>query len=220
MTETAVRKRSRGKRGTKPKVALPEAEGPELERRKLSRADYHRAAELGIFGPDERLELIHGEVYRKISPQSRRHARGVITIAVTLEEAFGEGFHVQQQLPLAMADSEPEPDVAVLSGDPDDYKDQHPPVSAAVLVVEISDTSLKGDRGLKAALYAEAGVTDYWIVNLNARAVEVYREPAALPNAPHGFGYKSVRLYLEDETVSPLAKPEAAIPVARLLPAL
>jgi Uma2 family endonuclease len=219
MTETAVRKTTRKKRGTKPKVMLPEAEGPGPERRRLSRADYHRAAELGIFGPDERLELIHGEVYQ-MSPQSRRHARGVMTIAAALEEAFGEGFHVQQQLPLATEDSEPEPDIAVITGEPDDFKDQHPPIHAAALIVEIADTSLKGDRGLKAALYAEAGVKDYWIVNLNARCIEVYREPAALPDVPNGHGYKSMRLYTEGESLSPLARPEAEITVVRLLPAL
>lgn len=219
MTETAVHKTTRGKRGTKPKVALPEAEGPELERRKLSRADYHRAAELGIFGPDERLELIHGEVYRKMSPQSSAHAMAIRAVATALEEAFGEGVDVRQQLPVHTDDSEPEPDVAVVPGSWQDYKN-HPSADVALLIVEIADTSVRGDRGLKAALYAEAGVRDYWIVNLNARAVEVYREPAALASTPHGFGFKSVRLYTEDETVSPLAKPEAAIPVARLLPAL
>ncbi len=215
MTDTAVRK----KRSTKPKAVAPQAEGPGPVRRLLTREEYHRAAELGIFGPDERLELIHGEVYLKMSPQSGAHAMAIRAITTAMEEAFGEGVDVRTQLPLRAENSEPEPDVSVVPGSWRDYSD-HPAVNVALLIVEVADTSVRSDRGLKAALYAGAGVKDYWVLNLKTNTLEVYREPAAIPDAPFGHGYKSVRLHTADETVSPLAKPEAAIPVTRLLPAL
>jgi Uma2 family endonuclease len=203
----------------KPEIvpALPEADEAAPAKRLLTREEYHRAGELGIFGPDERLELIHGEVYKKMSPQARLHARAIMQLATRLRDAFGDGYFVQQQLPLATDNSEPEPDVSVLPGSPDDYR-EHPRCADAALVVEVADTSLRTDQTLKASLYAEAGVTDYWIVDLKARTIEVYREPAETPTKGFPFGYKSRRIYAEGETLSPLAAPEAALAVADILP--
>jgi Uma2 family endonuclease len=82
----------------------------------------------------------------------------------------------------------------------------------------VSDTTLRTDRTLKASLYAEAGVKDYWIVNLKAHCIEVYREPAAMPRTAFTFGYQSRRLYTGDATLAPLAAPEAVISVPDILP--
>lgn len=99
-----------------------------------------------------------------------------------LRKAFGEGTHVRIQLPLALdPSSEPEPDVTVVRGSPRDYRDAHP--SAALLVVEVADTTLSHDRDQKGSLYARAGVADYWIVNLVDQVLEVYRDPGPSPQS-------------------------------------
>lgn len=196
-----------------------EREDPGVSLRRWTRAEYHRAAELGLFDPDERLELLHGKVYVKL-PQSPSHTMGIRAVAETLAAAFGPGYDIRQQLPLILAnDGEPEPDVLVVPGSWRDYPDQ-PTQQDARLPVEVSDTTLLHDRSEKAAQYAEAGILDYWILNLQNRTLEVRREPGELPGAPSGFGYRNVTISLEEETVTPLAKPDTAIRVADLLPPL
>ena len=195
---------------------IPESKGVMPERR-FTRAEYHRAAEVGVFAPDERLELLWGRVVTKMSPMSRLHARAIRRASGVLEEAFGEGYDVQEQLPLAHGASEPEPDISIVPGTPDQYTD-HPACSDAVLVVEISDTSLRFDRGTKAALYAEAGVRDYWVLNLTNRTLEVFRDPAPSPDTPNGFAFRTHTVFTTDLTVSPLERPDAVIPVESLFP--
>jgi len=187
------------------------------QRRLFTRAEYERAAELGLFGPEERLELIGGEVIKKMTPQRSLHATGVGLAARTLGRAFGEAFDVRVQLPLALADeSEPEPDVAVVRGGPRDYRDAHP--ASAVLVVEVADTSLAFDRTTKASLYASAGIPEYWIVNLQDRVLEVHREPAPMAEQPFGHHCRSVTRHAADQSIEPLAAPGATIRVADLIP--
>ncbi|HZO91452.1 MAG TPA: Uma2 family endonuclease [Chthonomonadaceae bacterium] len=182
-----------------------------------TREEYHRATELGLFRPDARLELIRGEIYRKM-PQSPPHAMGVRAVSEALETAFGPGFDIRQQLPLVLAaDGEPEPDILVVPGSWRDYP-QHPTQADTRLLVEVSDTTLHYDQQTKASLYAEAGIADYWIVNLWERAVEVYRSPGPFPDEPSHFGYQSFTLHKEHETITPLAAPHAVIRVADLLP--
>jgi Uma2 family endonuclease len=190
---------------------------PERRPRRWTRDEYYRAADLGILRPDERLELIDGEIIEKMSPQKRPHAIAITVGASILQTAFGFNCYISQQLPLRISDgSEPEPDLAVITGAPEDYVD-HPSASDVRLLVEVSDTTLVGDRGKKAALYAEAGVADYWIENLPERKLEVCRDPAPLPDGS-GFGYQSVASFSEEEIVIPLAAPQAEIRVADLLP--
>jgi Uma2 family endonuclease len=185
--------------------------------RHWTRADYYRAAELGLFSPEERLELVGGEVYRKM-PQSPLHRAGIRATADALMSSLGTHFDVQQQLPLVLAnDSEPEPDIVVVPGSWRDYI-AHPTQADARLVVEVSDTTLYFDRSAKASQYAEAGIPDYWILNLNDRTLEVHRDPGKLPGAPNGFGYRSITIYLEDGIVTPLANLDVALHVADLLP--
>lgn len=190
----------------------------EILRRPWTREEYHKAAELGLFGPDERLELIYGEVYQKVSPQKSGHAFVIRALDELLSETFGERFDVRAQLPLRWNDdSEPEPDISVVPGHWRDYQSQHPHLGAAVLVVEVSDTSLRLDPTLKAALYAEAEVLEYWIVNLKDRVLEVYRGPAPR-GANAGPRYRVLHVYQLDEAVSPLSVPGARLAVGDFLP--
>ena len=172
--------------------------------------------EIGFFQPGERIELIDGLLLVR-EPQKSRHATAVRLVQQALERAFGAGWDVRPQLPVALDDmSEPEPDAAVVPGDPRDYRDAHP--ERPVLIVEVALSRLAFDRRQKASLYARAGIADYWVVNLVDRVLEVCREPIAAPAAPYGFRYRSVTRLRPTATVIPLAAPSAAILVADLLP--
>lgn len=184
-----------------------------IQPRRWTRAEYERLIADGYFQPGEHVELLDGEILT-MTPQLSGHATAVRRAQEVLRLAFGSGVDVRPQLPLALdPTSEPEPDVAVVSGSYDDYQHAHP--TTALLIVEVADTSLKLDRQKKGSLYARAGITDYWIVNLNERVLEVYRDPV---ETAQGWGYRLVQRLTDTETVTPLAKPDAAITVAALLP--
>jgi Uma2 family endonuclease len=174
-----------------------------------ARADYDRLVAAGVFGPSDRVELIEGEII-EMSPEKSRHAAAVDLVLEALRRAFGGSYTIRVQHPLAVSEaSEPEPDLAVVPGSARDYVDAHP--SSAALVVEVSDTSLEYDRKRKARVYAEAGIADYWIVNVVEGILEVHRDPGA-------SGYRSISRLETGENVSPVAAPGASIAVADLLP--
>ena len=186
------------------------------ETRRFTRLEYERLIDLEFFQPDERLELIDGVMVVR-EPQYSPHATAIQLVQRALERAFGAGWCVRPQLPIALDDmSEPEPDAAVVPGDPRDYRDAHP--ARPVLIIEVAQSRLAFDRRQKASLYARAGIADYWVVNLVDRVLEVYREPVAAPAAPYGFRYRSVTRLRPTATISPLAAPSTAVPVADLLP--
>jgi Uma2 family endonuclease len=144
----------------------------------------------GVFDPDDRIELLDGLLVAQ-EPQGSRHAVAVALVRASLERAFGAGYHVREEKPLALdALSEPEPDLVVVRGRVRDYRDAHP--SVPVLLVEVADASLGRDRVRKGRLYARAGVAEYWILNLVSEVLEVYREPTR--SSPRTARYRSVRL--------------------------
>ncbi|MGH2355070.1 MAG: Uma2 family endonuclease [Chloroflexota bacterium] len=170
----------------------------------------------GILREGDRVELIEGELLEK-PVQNSPHATSLGLVQDVLPQIFGPGFHVRTQSPLALSEySEPEPDLAVVRGSRRTYAIEHP--TAAVLVIEVSDTTLRYDRGRKASLYARAGIQDYWIVNLPERRIEVYREPRPVPEAEFGYGYTSHTIIPEDGAMAPLAAPKMSIKVADVLP--
>jgi Uma2 family endonuclease len=180
-----------------------------VDSRRWTREDYERLAGDGYFKPGERVELLDGVIY-EMTPQKSPHATGVRLTARALEGWFREGFDVRAQMPLAVGpDSEPEPDIAVVYGAPRDFAASHPTI--AVLVVEVSDSSLYRDRKLKASLYARAGIAEYWLLNLVKRCLEVYRDP-------QDGTYASRFVLRKGDSVSPISRPEASIAVASLLP--
>jgi len=190
---------------------------PMPERHHWSRAQFERAIEMGLFEPDSALELIGGEITQKMSPQNSPHAAAIGAMQYALEEAFPRGFWVRVQLPLALTDdSEPEPDLAVVSGSWRDYTKAHP--GEALLVVEISDTTLAIDRGAKGGMYASAGVPEYWIVNLRDRVLEIHRQPSPMADQPFGHHFLSITRHTELQSVTPLSSPDALFLVADLLP--
>ena len=184
--------------------------------RHWTRKEYDRLVELGVLHEDEPIELIGGQMI-VAEPKGSPHSTAVGLTAEALHAAFGQGWVVRVQDAIALDDeSEPEPDVAVVPGQWRDYRAEHP--SRPVLIVEVAETSLSFDRRYKGSVYARAGITDYWIVNLRRRVLEVYREPVAAPAARFGWKYASVQTLGENATVSPLAAPTAMIAVADLLP--
>lgn len=181
-----------------------------------SRVEYERLVDLGAFRPGERLELVGGALVVR-EPQGGPHATAVGLAEDVLRPAFGFGWTVRAQSPIALdEDSEPEPDIAVVPGTRRDHGRAHP--SHPVLIVEVADSSLEFDRGEKTSLYARAGIADYWILNLVEQALEVYREPVAAPLVRYGARYAATMTLGPRNHVSPLAAPTAAILVADLLP--
>ncbi|HEY4003063.1 MAG TPA: Uma2 family endonuclease, partial [Candidatus Xenobia bacterium] len=149
--------------------------------------------------------------------QGTRHAMGVGLAEEALRRVVPPGHIVRVQLPLAAGNlSEPEPDVAVVSGQWRDFRDHHP--DKALLVVEVSDESLKVDQTTKAGIYALTGVADYWIVNLVENLLEVYRDPVSLGEQPFKFHYRSVQRLTRTDVLTPLALPGTLVKVADLLP--
>jgi Uma2 family endonuclease len=139
--------------------------------------------------------------------------------ARALEAAFGEGFHVRRQEPLILSGvSEPEPDLLVVAGSYEDYVAEHPETQDIRLLVEVSDTSLRFDRGRKAALYARGGIEDYWIMNLSNRTLEVRREPAPVAGSRRRFACRSVETLSTDDQIAPLSRPGALLRVGDLFP--
>jgi Uma2 family endonuclease len=192
---------------------MPQAEG---ETRRWRRTEYERLIEIGFFPPGEPLELVGGQLI-VAEPQSSRHFVAIRAVEAALRVAFGEGWEVRGQGPLALdEESEPEPDVAVVPGSFRDYVAGHP--SRPVLVVEVSESSLSIDRDHKGSLYARAHLADYWIVNLVGRVLEVYREPSPHRLAAFGWRYSSVARFGREASVSPLALPGVCIRVIDLLP--
>ena len=178
-----------------------------------TREQYYRMAELGFFH-GKRVELIKGEII-EMSPMKSAHATAVRLVVEILREIFATGFVVDSQLPMSFGKTdEPEPDVAVVAGTIRDYSNSHP--KTAALVVEVSDTTLAFDRAKKASLYAENKIADYWILNLKDRCLEIYRRPKK--DKKLGCVYTEIKILTEEDSVSPLAAPDAKIKVSDLLP--
>jgi Uma2 family endonuclease len=187
-----------------------------IRTRRWTRREYDRLIEIDLLHEDDPVELVEGRLL-VAEPQDDPHARAVELAAEALRHAFGPGWRIRVQLPLALgAASEPEPDVAVVKGSLRDAPAGHP--TTAALVVEVAASSLRLDRGLKARSYARAGIADYWIVNLLDRVLEVHREPARPGPARRHWGYAGIRSLGADAAVTPIATPAAGIRVAELLP--
>jgi Uma2 family endonuclease len=186
-----------------------------VRQQRWSKSEYYRLGELGFFR-GKRVELIEGKLM-VLSPQLPPHSAAVLKITRFLDGLFGPTHHARPQLPLDLGQTtEPEPDVSVVVGTLDQYVNAHP--TSAVLIVEVSDTTLSYDRRHKGGLYARAGVADYWVVNLRRRQLEVYRVPVVAPRRPFGHRYSSRIDLLPGATVSPLALPQQTIAIADLLP--
>ena len=164
----------------------------------------------------QRVQLIGGVIVQE-SPMNPPHAVAVRLVTKALERVFGTGFDVRAQLPLDLGPtSEPHPDIVVVAGSPRDYLVDHP--KTALLVVEVSESTIDADTHEKASLYASGGIEDYWVIDLTTDRVLVFRSPRPDPNARFGHDYVSLAAYGREDKLSSLAAPDVRILVSDLLP--
>ncbi|MCE7980746.1 MAG: Uma2 family endonuclease [Caldilinea sp. CFX5] len=174
-----------------------------------TRAAFDNMVLAGIFEPDARIELIEGEIL-DMGVQSSWHAIAIRATETALRSVYQQGYEVRSQMPLAIGDdSEPAPDVVVVPGSFRDYRENHP--TTALLVVEVSYSTLHFDRNRKLRLYARSGIPEYWILNVVDMQLEVHRDP-------RGDSYGTKQTFYATDVVSPLTLPTASITVADLLP--
>jgi len=154
-----------------------------MPRHKINVDEYYRMAEEGLLAPDARVELIEGEII-PMPPIGPVHASHTSYIARQLHEAIGRRAGLRTQNPLRLSEyTEAEPDVVLTVGLENDYFHRHPTASDTLLVIEVSNSTLRYDKGTKLPLYARCGVPEVWIVNVPAGCIEMYRKP-------HGSRYK------------------------------
>jgi Uma2 family endonuclease len=178
--------------------------------RRFSVQDYHQLAAAGVLRPDERVELLDGQIL-KMAAKGTAHRAAVKRLQRLLDDQIGDRVLVCVQDPVRLSDdSEPEPDVAILVPDPNDYEDHHPTPAEVFWLIEVSDTTLKFDCGTKALAYARSGIPEYWVLDVNGRELYVYREPSS-------DGYQDRRILAETLTVAPLAFPDCAIAIRDLV---
>jgi Uma2 family endonuclease len=173
--------------------------------------DYEQMLKSGILQPDESVELITGQIIRKMSPQGSPHAAAITRANRLFYQPAPDVFTIRIQLPLSLDEfSQPEPDIALVKTDRLDYEERHPCADEVYLIIEIADSTLRSDLNLKKQVYAAAGIPDYWVLDLSHRQLYVYRQPTAT-------GYQQEQILEETAQIAPLAFPEKLLPVASML---
>ncbi|HEY9620777.1 MAG TPA: Uma2 family endonuclease [Crinalium sp.] len=173
--------------------------------------DYHRMSELGILDADERTELIAGQIIL-MAAKGTPHVTALQLLANALRDRLGNAAVIRTQDPIQLDDfSEPEPDLVIAQGTVLDYAAHHPRPDQIYLVVEVADSTLKQDCEIKDKLYAQAGITDYWVLDLKNRQLHIFRNPTPI-------GYTSHLILTEPNQVSPLAFPELSLSLNDILP--
>jgi Uma2 family endonuclease len=184
--------------------------------RRWTSTELYRLLDLGFF-TGQRVELLEGDII-EMAAQKNLHAAGISLSEDALRYAFGPGFWIRVQMSLDLTPySVPDPDIAVVHGTPRTLPIHQNPTSA-LLIVEVSETTLQYDRSTKGSLFARVNIADYWILNLVDRQLEVYRNPMADTAAFYGMRYAAPIILGPKDVVSPLALPNASILVADLLP--
>ena len=182
------------------------------ETRKFSVEEYYRMAEVGILHPDERVELIDGAII-VMAPMGPLHVWGVnrwnrIFARLVVEDRV----IVQVQSPILLGDnSQPEPDVALLTPQSQDYPGTLPSPESVLLIIEVSDSTLAYDRGTKADIYARFDIPETWVMNLPGDCIEGFSEPG-----PDGYARHTV--YRRGDKISPVSLPDVEFAVEDLLP--
>ena len=173
-------------------------------------AEWHRMGEAGIFPPEARLELIEGEIFT-MAPIGFNHAGHIHRLNRIFARLWNEGVDVRIQSPLQLSDlSEPEPDLTLVKPDANDYTTRHPNTSDVLLLVEVSESTLRFDRTQKLRLYATHNIPEYWIVNLIDDCLEVYRQP-------QDGDYLDKSTLTKADSINLLALPEIQVSVASIL---
>ena len=160
----------------------PPAPSPEPVFR-LSVAQYHAMIDGGVLTDDDPVELLEGILVFKM-PKKPRHRLVVRLLTTLLDARLPAGWHFQAQEPVTLEDGEPEPDGAIVRGEPGEYAERHPRPADVAVVIEVADTTLERDRGIKLRSYARAGIPIYWIVDLVSGTVERHADPDSAAVSP------------------------------------
>jgi Uma2 family endonuclease len=172
-------------------------------------ADYHKMGEVGLLTEDARVELIEGEIV-EMAPIGSPHGGKVKRLNNLLVSLLAKKVIVSTQDPIILGDhSEPQPDIALLKWRDDYYGKAHPRPQDVLLVIEVSDTTVRYDRDVKIPLYARHAIAEAWLLNLPNQCLEVYRNPQA-------GKYQQITTYT-DGRIAPLVLPEAILDVAELV---
>lgn len=178
--------------------------------------DYHRLTKLGFFGTEERIELIHGQFVEMVA-KGTAHEFCITRLNRELLKLLGNKATVRVQSPILLPpDSEPEPDFTIAANKTDDYLSAHPSAADILLIIEVSDSSLKYDREIKLPLYAEYGIIHYWIFNLLDNCLESYSEPYQKPQGD--FSYRLKRIVPINEAIAFPSFPNLSLDLARVFP--
>jgi Uma2 family endonuclease len=180
-----------------------------LRRHKLTCQQYHLMAESGVLSPRDRTELIRGEII-DMSPIGTKHNACIARLTDTFfTKLHGQAIiWVQSSLRLD-PHSEPQPDLVLLKPCLDFYEEELPKPSDVLLIIEVADSTISYDRDVKVPLYAEAGIGEFWLVDLNHRTLTSYTSPAA-------DGYANSHRYSSSESIPILAFPDLEIPWANV----
>ncbi|MBI4781958.1 MAG: Uma2 family endonuclease [Oscillatoriophycideae cyanobacterium NC_groundwater_1537_Pr4_S-0.65um_50_18] len=171
--------------------------------------DYHRMVETGVLTGSDRVELLEGQVI-EMNPQLPPHAATTQRAFRYLDRLLETVAYVRMQLPVTLKPkSEPEPDIAVVRIDANEYGDRHPTPDDIFLIIEVADSTLLGDRQQKSLVYAKAGIADYWILDVNAKQVYVFREPTL-------EGYQQEAIVAANTLFALAAFPDITIPLNQL----
>jgi Uma2 family endonuclease len=182
----------------------------QILRKKFTVGQYHQMLESGILTDRDRVELINGEII-EMSPVGRRHAACVDRLTELFVLRLASRVIVRSQNPIQLSDdSEPQPDLALLRRRNDFYEIGHPQPEDTFLVIEVADTTVNFDREVKIPTYAKEGITEAWLIDINARLVEVFQQPTA-------GGYQYVQQFQHGQTLTILAFPDVQFEVAQLL---
>lgn len=181
-------------------------------RRLFTRDEYYAMAEAGILKPEDRVELIEGEIYR-MAPIGNPHARCVTRLVDGFAPLIAaRRAALSPQNPVVLSDlTEPEPDIVLLRRDEGLYAKDHPTPKDVLLLIEVADSSIGFDRGTKFPLYALCGISEAWLVDLNRNVLEVHRTPSR-------DGYRSVQRLRRGDRIAPEAFPDFEIEVSAILP--
>lgn len=184
--------------------------------KRFTLAEYHRLIEFGFLSEDDRVELIRGELVQ-MAAKGTLHSVCNSKLVRELDRLVGDRAVVRGQEPIVLpADSQPEPDVVIAKGQPDDYLSNHPYPKDILLALEVSDSTLDYDQTVKLSLYAEDQIQDYWIVNLVAKQVECYSQPYQNPQG--SFGYRLRQILLRYETIVIPGFPDLSLDLNRVFP--
>jgi Uma2 family endonuclease len=175
--------------------------------------DYYRMAEVGILGPEDRVQLVDGVVI-DMPPMGPDHADSVDDMDDYYSEKFAGRAHVRAQLPIHLPDgSEPEPDLVLVRLHPGvrrPYRNAHPTADDTLLVIEVADSTLAFDLGSKARMYAQHGILDLWVLDIRGERLVVHREPS-----PEGYG--AIVELRRGDTIAPLAFPDTLLTLDEIL---